>query len=192
MALNAEEGTAGPISDITVQGIYTDHSYSAVRLLSASPQCAIRNIHISDVHGTFYHFCISMQRHQYGKAGIYGIYENITLDHIYAAKSDRRLVQFPKVFMYRNYPLIDIEEMLQIENLQITDVHRSEYITAEPTIGIDEATTIRNLTLNNITSENHTDCEQMPLFENHGEVIDLSALGLYENGQVVQVNLDKC
>ena len=58
VALNAEEGSRGPITNVDVRGIYTVGSYSAVRLLSASPACAIRNVHISDVHGTFYHFGI--------------------------------------------------------------------------------------------------------------------------------------
>jgi len=180
VAINAEEGSRGPIMDITVRGIYTNAAYSAVRLLSASKECVIRNIHISDVHGTFYHFCISFQRHAYGTETSRGAFDSICIDHIYAAKSDRHLVKFPRVFNYRNYPIIDIESKLDIRNLMISDVYRREYVYAVPTVRIDEETVVENLILQNITAENHTDEEDMPLFVNNGTVKESTVQNLYD------------
>lgn len=182
VAINAEEGSRGPISDITVRGIYTNAAYSAVRLLSASAECVIRNIHISDIHGTFYHFCVSFQRHAYGTETSRGTYEGIMIDHVYAAKSDRRLVNFPRVFNYRNYPLIDIEDKLDIRNLKISDIYRKEYVYNVPTVRIDAETFVENLILQNITAENHTSEADMPHFVNNGTVEKMSADSLYNYG----------
>ena len=92
-------GSSGPINDININGIYTDCSYSAVRILSSRLESAIRNVHISDVHGTFYHFCVALMR-VYDR-GQSGVIENLTIDNVYASKSDRALVKFPAVFKYR-------------------------------------------------------------------------------------------
>ncbi len=182
VALNAEEGSRGPITDITVRGIYTDNAYSAVRLLCASPECAIRNIHISDIYGTFYHFCICFM-HVYN-TGKRGLYENITIDNIYASKADRDLVKFYLVNKYRKYGVIDVEGEMDIFNLKITDVHRREFIDATvPTINLIEGGKINNLILDNITSENLTKQEGAPLIKNDASVTCLSAANLFENGK---------
>lgn len=186
VAINAEEGSCGPITDITVRGVYTEGAYSAVRLLSASKKCVIRNIHISDIHGTFYHFCISFQRHAYGTDTSRGTYEGIMIDDVYAAKSDRHLVKFPRVFNYPNYALIDIGSRLDIRNLRISDVYRREYVTPVPTVVVGQDTVIENLILQNITAENHTAEADMPLFVNDGTVQKLSMDSLYDYGRCGQ------
>ena len=173
VALNAQEGSAGPISDITVSGIYTDNAYSAVRLLSASENCSIRNVHITDIHGTFYHFCIAFMKHYHTDRR--GVMENITINHVYGGKADRALVKFPLVFKYRNFPFIDIQSELSIKNLIISDVHRCEYINPVPTVSIDENTTVENFIMRNVTSENHTNEKELQNFVNNGTIINREA-----------------
>lgn len=173
VALNAQEGSGGPISHITVSGIYTENAYSAVRLLSASEDCSIKNIHITDIHGTFYHFCIAFMK--FYDTGKRGVMENITIDHVYGGKADRALVKFPSVFNYRNFPFIDIQSMLSVKNLTISDVHRCEYINPVPTVSIDANTTVENLTLRNVTSENHTGERELQNFVNKGTIINTEA-----------------
>ena len=185
VALNSEEGSRGPITDITIRGIYTQDSYSAVRLMSASPRCTVRNIHISDVHGTFYHFCIAFMRCYY--TGERGVFEGITIDNIYASRADRNLVRFPLVFGYPEYPLIDMHSEIDYKNIKITDVHRREYVTATPTVKVHSDTTIENMVLENITSENHTDSKEMPVFVNEGTIKYLSAKNLIENGREILI-----
>lgn len=174
VALNAEEGSRGEISDITVKGIYTENSYSAVRLLSASEECAIRNIHISDIFGTFYHFGICFM--PVYKTGKRGCYENITIDNMYAGKSDRDLVKFYLVHKYRKYALIDLEGGIDVKNLAIRDIHRREFIDATvPTLQFAESAKIENLFLENITAENLTETEDMPFIINKAEIKNCNA-----------------
>ena len=184
VALNAQEGSCGPITDVTVRGIYTKGSYSAVRLLTACPEAAIRNIHISDIHGTFFHFGISLQ-HYYG-TGKRGVLENITIDNVYASKSDRNLVKFFMVNKYRKYGIIDVEGENDIKNLTVRNVHRSEYIDATPTVWLFNDAVIDNLVLDNITSENHTDSEVMPLISTEATITNKYTNNLYEDGKKIE------
>jgi len=186
VALNAEEGSRGPITDITIRGIYTENAYSAVRLLSASPECALRNIHISDVRGTFYHFCIAFMRcYDTGKRGTY---DGITIDNIFGGKSSRDLVKFPAVHRYRKYGLIDLEPGSDIKNLSIRDVHRREFIDTEvPTLKIAGNNIIENLVLDSITSENLKNNEKMVLIDNEAEIRGLYAHSLYEDGIKIEM-----
>ena len=184
VALNAQEGSCGPITDVTVRGIYTKGSYSAVRLLTACPEAAIRNIHITDIHGTFYHFGISLQ-HYYG-TGKRGILENITIDNIYAAKSDRDLVKFYMVHKYRKYGIIDVEGENDIKNLTVRNVHRQEYIDDTATILLFKDAVIDNLVLDNITSENHTSAESIPLISSEATILNKQTSNLYEDGKKVK------
>ena len=185
VALNAHEGSIGPISDITIKEIYTDKSYSAVRLLSGSERSPVRNVHISDVHGTFYHFCIAFMRCY--DTGVRGVIENITIDNIYAAKSDRRLVKFPNAVKYKKYGVINVEPHLNIKNVSISNLHRTELVTAEPTLCFFENSTVSNITLSNITSENHTDEKSMPIAVFDAKVSNLRYDGLFEDGESVVI-----
>ncbi len=85
IALNADEGSAGEISNIKIKGLYAEDCHSAVRLLSAN--CSVKNVHISDVYGTYFQYCIGLTRFYETKDK--GIYDAITLDNIYASKAVR-------------------------------------------------------------------------------------------------------
>lgn len=182
VALNSCEGSRGPITDIAVSGIYTEHAYSAVRLLCDGPDCPIRNVHITDIHGTFYNFCVCLMHGQ--KNDRRGVYSGITIDNIYAAKSDRDLVRFPYVHNYRKMGVIDIEGDSDISGLRISDLHRSEFVEEDvPVLNIAEGAVIRDLILSNITSENHVSDAPMPLISNRGKVTGLRSWALYEDGK---------
>lgn len=183
VALNSEEGSRGPITDITVKGIYTDKSYSAVRLLGASPAASLKNIHISDIYGTFYHFVIGFM--DYYNRGARGVFENITIDNVYASKSDRALVKFPIVFRYRRYGIIDIDGKIDVKNLRLENVHREEFIDNTPTVLVSENTTVDNFILNNITSVNRTDKGDMPLITVNGSIKNVTAGVLFEDGKSI-------
>lgn len=186
VALNAEEGSCGSISHITIRGIYTENAYSAVRLLCARPECVIRNVHIADVHGTFYHFGICFMRAY--NTGLRGAFENISIDHVYASKADRGLVKFPAVTRYRQYALIDVESLIDIRNLTITEVHRRETVdSTAPTLQFAADTVIHGLHLQDITAENAMDDTPMPFLVNHATITGLQAAGLYADGCPVDV-----
>lgn len=186
VALNAHEGSCGPIEDVTVSGIYTSGSYSAVRLLSASSRSPIRNVHISDVHGTFYHFGIGLMN--YYDTGENGIIENVTIDNVYASKSSRDKVKFYLVHDYRKYGVIDVAPDVYVNNLKISNVHRIETVDPTPTLWFFEGATMENVIIDNVTSKNLTGSGEMPLCDIKSEIKGLTATNLCEDGNPVFVN----
>ena len=60
VALNADEGSRGPITNIRINGIFAENCHSAVRLLTVDNP--VEHIHISDIFGTFYTYCIGITK----------------------------------------------------------------------------------------------------------------------------------
>lgn len=190
VALNAEEGSRGNISDITVKGIYTDYSYSAVRLLSSRSEASIKNVHISDICGKFYHFTISFMQHY--DTGCRGLFENITIENVTASKADRNLINFPIVNRYPIYPIIELQEYTDIKNLKISNVKRRETFLAVPTIQIREKCNVENFGIDNISSDNLTGEGRIESFRVDSDTANISNLeikNVSEDGMEVDYNI---
>jgi len=182
VALNADEGSEGPITNITIDGIYSVDCHSAVRLLSAD--CPVKNIHISNVYGTYFQYCIGITKFYESKDK--GSFDGITIDNVYASKAVRYPVYAKPEWDYV-YPLIYIQENLRIRALKITDLHRREEINPICTIRVCENTEIEQLILENITTENHTGSDTMPLWENKGTIKYLKADMVFADGEPVNI-----
>ena len=118
--------------------------------------------------------------------GCCGVIENVTVDNVYASKSDRALVKFPAVFGYRQYGIIDIEPNLKIKNLTVTNLYRRELVDGSaPTINAFRGSEIDVLTLRNITAENLTDADKMPFFKVRAVVKHCHCEALYNDGEPV-------
>lgn len=165
VAINADEGSHGSISNITVQGIYAENCHSAARLLSAN--CDVKNIHISDVYGTYFQYCIGITK--YYESEKLGFFDCITLENIFASKAERYAVYNKRADEWV-YSIIHIDSGLKINNLRITNMHRREYINSVATFYIDANTDINGLFLENISTENYTDNEEMPLIINNATI----------------------
>ena len=181
VALNADEGSHGPITNITIDGIYSEDCHSAVRLLSAN--CPVKNVHITNVHGTYFQYCIGVTR--FYKADDKGYFDGITLDNIYASKAERYPIYNKYDYDYV-YPLIFIEDGLYVKTLKIADLHRVEYINPVDTILVCNNTIIDELILENITTENYTG-KPMPLFTQRGEIKHLHTSALYADGEAINI-----
>jgi len=181
VALNADEGTGGPITHIDVDGIYCEDCHSAARLLTV--KYPVEHIHITNVHGTFYQYCIGITKFYKGESE--GYYDGITLDNIYASKAERIPIygKAPNSYVY---PIIYIENSLHIKNLHIHDLHRREYINPVETLHVGWETRVDHLVLRNITSENHTNADRVPMWVNHGRV-NVIAQDVYEDGEPVAI-----
>jgi len=166
VALNADEGSCGPISDVEICGVFANDSHSAVRLLTV--QNPVTNIHIHDVFGTYYQYCIGITKYYDGEAA--GYYDGIHLDHIYASKAER-LDVYQKKGSYV-YPLIWVEGGQRIGALTIEHVRRCEETVAVSTVHVGCDTSVDALRLCDIRSENRTDTSFVP-FENLGSVSHL-------------------
>ncbi len=154
----------GPIENITIDGIYAQKSHSAVRLLSRVTP--LRNIHISNIYGTYYVYCIIISKN----SGMIerSAFENITIDNVYASFCEGT-VDVPG-----NYgPLIAIGHDIDIKELTFSEIYRNETHLAKPTIGIDDGACIENLAITNAVGKNFTDAP-MALIENKGVIKKLT------------------
>ena len=204
VALNADEGSCGEISNIEVSGIYAEDCHSAVRLLAAN--CIVKNIHISDIFGTYYQYCIGITRNY--PTNSKGLYDAITIKNVYASKAERYCGGYrtnpdghkwrvfgPKKFAKEDekieddsLALIFIDSLLYIKSLKIENLHRKEYNTPIDTIYVCNDTEIDNLILENIATENHCNQNEMPLLTNNGLIKKLHTNSVYCNGKSVSLN----
>ena len=175
VALNAHEGSAGPITNIEIDGISADYCHSAVRLLRVSEE--VRNIHISNVYGNYYNYCIGLTKFYPGETE--GAYDGITIDNVYAAKAEPvkkgDFMQPPK--RIHNFPLLWVQGGTKVKNLAIRDAHRREYTLCQEMIHVGANAVVDRLILDNITMENYTG-EPMPLMHNFGTIRYLSTRDL--------------
>ncbi len=176
IALNAHEGSKGPITNIEIDGIFAEDCHSAVRLLSVDEP--VEKITISNVFGTYYQYAIGFTRH-YRSESKKGYFDAITLDKIYASKAERYSV-YCKDGGYV-FPLIFIQSMATVKNLKISNFHRREEICPISTVFIGENVDVDSLVLDTVTTTNTTG-EAMPLVENFGSVGEITLRNVTAEG----------
>lgn len=184
VAINADEGSVGPITNIRVSGIYAEDCHSAVRFLSCKSR--IENVHISDIYGTYFQYCVGISKY-YKEGKFDGYYDAITIDHVYASKAVRKAV-YNKTEKSYVFPIIWVEGGLEIHDLKITDVYRREKVTPVETIKISKGARIDTLILDNLSSENQTEAYEIAMLVNEGEVKNLYPGNIRADGR--RVNLD--
>lgn len=178
VALNADEGSFGPITNITVRRLYATDCHSAVRLLTLSSR--IENIHISDVYGTYYQYGIGFTRFYIG--GREGIFDAISMDNIFISKAERYDI-YQKKGRYVYAPIY-VEGKTRIGSLKIDTVHRRETHTAISTVYIGDGADVETLVLTNVSIENQIN-EPMPLLHNDGRIENLYARNLHTDGDEI-------
>ena len=181
VAINGDEGSSGPITNLKVSGIYAEDCHSAVRFLSfKSP---MERIHISDIYGTFYQDCIGFSKY-YLKSPYPGLYDAIPIDHVYASKA-KLLPVYNKSANQPPYPLIQVQSGVKVKSLKISDMYRQEHEIPVETIHICEGAEVDSLIMENISTENHTQEKDMPTLVNRGAIKRLEAKSIMENGEAV-------
>lgn len=182
VALNAQEGSSGPITDIVIDNIEAYGAYSAVRLLSSRPESKIENVKISNIKGTFYHFCISFMNCYYSTTKDSGKIENVTIKNVCASKSDKALINYSGVFNYREFGVIDVESYVNVKNLAIENLVREETIDSHaPTFNVLEFATVDNVLLKDFKVTNLKDQSDMPFIKNEGKITNLTGENLCQD-----------
>lgn len=154
VALNAHEGSGGDITNIVIDGILAKGCHSAVRLLTVNQR--VEHIHISNVFGTYYQYCIGLTKYYPGENT--GYFDAIVLDNIHASKSPRLPIQEAHMKnKSRQYPLIFIQKDTVIKSLAIEHLHRREYVNPVDTVQVGENAVVERLTVRDFTVENHTE-----------------------------------
>jgi len=183
VALNADEGSAGPISHISIDGIFARDCHSAVRLLA--DRCPVTDVHIQNVFGTFYIYGITLSK--YYPNAEQGRYDRIVLNNIHASKAANNPIYQKTDEFQRSVPLIYVEGKLRVKNLTIYDVHRVEENIPVETIRVDPETVVDNLTISNVSVENRTG-QPFPLLRNCGKIVRLRTTMLEAGEDEVFVN----
>ena len=176
VALNAYEGSRGPITNIQIDGLFAETCHSAVRLLTVCDK--LENIHITNVYGTYYQYCIGFTRYYSDETT--GYFDGITIDHVFASKAIRDgIYPAPNSGIY---PFIIFKKNTITKNVKISDVYRKEFNISIPTIRVEVDAVVDNLIIDNLLTENHTN-EPIPTFENLGTVNRLKATNIFKDGE---------
>ncbi len=167
VALNCDEGSSGPISNIEVNGIYSEDCHSAVRMLAVKEK--LTNVHIHDVYGTYFQYCIGLTKYYKGEST--GYFDNVTLDNIFASKAIR-IPEYHKEGTYV-FPLIWIEEETRVRHLTINNVTRVERITESETVYIGKDADVGFLDIENVHVQGKVDQCKAPVIRNKGHIARL-------------------
>lgn len=157
VAINADDFLSAPISNITVDGIYTENCHSAVRLLSVvSP---VKNISISNLYGTCFQYVIGITKHFINEGSV-GTFSNIVLKNIAVSKCIKDPVTKR---VDRLFPVIYVQSEVSIDCLSIENLSRWEYVNPVETIGICEDAHIGALSIRDSVQKNCLDNENYTL-----------------------------
>ena len=181
VALNADEGSNGPITNIQIDGIFAEKCHSAVRLLTM--RNAVEKIHISNVYGTYYQYAFSFTRYRTVPGD--GYFDAITIDNAYVSKSERHS-DYCNVDS-DGYALIFIQANTTVKNLKISDLHRKENNYPIETILVQEGAVVERLILDNVTTQNNTG-KDMPCLVNNGTVGTVVYRNCETGGDEILVN----
>ncbi len=180
VALNAHEGYPGPITNIDIDGIFAEDCHSAVRLLGINEK--MENIHISNVYGSYYQYCIGFTKF-YPEAATEA-YDSITIDHVYASKASRK-EWYPNHESYV-FPFIWIQDGVSLKNLSLSSIHRREFDVPIELLHIGKTDgEIESICLRDVTMENHT-TKPIPLILNIGHVKKLLLSDVRYDGVILE------
>jgi len=180
VAINADEGSNGPISNISVDGIFSEDSHSAVRLLTVTQP--VENINITNVYGSYYQYCVGLTKYYPGETT--GFFDNITISNVYASKAERYAI-----YQKGNspaYPFIFVQDETVTKNLYIKNLHRKEKINTVETLFVGKTAVVDNLVMENITCDNLTELAFVP-FVIKGNVKNIKSSNIMIDGNVFSV-----
>lgn len=162
VAVNADDGSHGDISDIEIRGVYAENCHSAVRLLAVHHH--VKNVRISRVEGTFFQYCVGLTHYFPGACD--GGFSEIRLEDLQVSKAPRTREVYPYP-QCEIYPVIWVESGVRVKDLTINKLRREEFVCPAPTLSIGDGASVESLCLQNVAIVNATG-QEMPFLENRG------------------------
>ena len=177
VALNAHEGSGGDITNIEIDGVFSEGTHSAVRLLTVHQR--IEHITISNVFGTYYQYCVGFTK--FYPLPATGHFDAIELKNIHASKAVRyeHLEQHLKNKAVQ-YPFIWFQPDTHVKNVRIDGLHRREYSNPIDTVRIDKTATIERMYINDFSLESNTQNPTVGIV-NMGSIAKLYTVGVEES-----------
>ena len=179
VALNADdvplvEPSRGPITDIQIDGLWSENGYRAVRINSCGS--TVKRIKISNIFGTYQFEAIILSNHNV-HPGCVSEFEDISVSGLFCSNATKN-VKLPHIRVYA--PAV-------VTNLNISDYNRTESAYATDNIVIEKGATINHLSISNTSLINQCNAN-INLVNNQGtiEVLHLSNIIMQskEPGQV--------
>ncbi|MCX7426277.1 MAG: glycosyl hydrolase family 28 protein [Planctomycetia bacterium] len=155
VALNADDAamfemSRGPIEDVSVDGVFSQNGYTAVRLLSAGSP--VRRVRLANIFGDYRYNVVSFTNHRV-HPGSASTFEDISIDGVFCSKSAEGM----KVDVNSSGPAcIWIDGPAVVSSLTISDYHRTESVWAAENILISPGATVETLLLSNVSLVNRT------------------------------------
>ncbi|MDD6915105.1 MAG: hypothetical protein SOX82_03515 [Eubacteriales bacterium] len=176
VALTSDDIFNGDIENITIDGIYGQNSHSAVRILSKSHK--LKNIHITNVYGTYYVYGVMISK--YTKQEEYrSDISNITIDNFYASLCKGT------IDVEGNYcALIHFGNGIDVGNVVIEKLFRDETHINLPAIHLGTDSTIACLSVSDSVQTNTTD-KPIAFIENEGVIDKLYLKNIKQDGKVI-------
>jgi hypothetical protein len=159
VALNADDGTMfemsrGPITDIEVDGIWSENGYTGVRLLSGGSP--ISRVRISNIFGSFRYYVVSFTN--YGlHAGEPSEISDVVVDGVYCAKPTQPTARPLRSDEWGRHhaPLFWVESGTHVTNLHLANILRRESLeNAPPTIFVSRNATVAHLAIRDVSVTN--------------------------------------
>ena len=182
VALNADEGSDGPITHIDIENLYAEDCHSAVRLLTVKNK--VTDITIKNVHGTYFQYCIGFTKFYPGETT--GCFERVLVDGLFASKAVRLPVYAKKEDDYI-FPLIYLQEETVNRNVKISNVFREEENVPVETIYFGDTTVVDNVIIDNVVTNNYVKGTTMPIIKLLCTPKRLICSNLIEDGKEVKI-----
>jgi len=179
VALNADDGSMyemsrGPITDVLVDGIWSENGYTAVRLLSAGSP--IRRIKLTNIFGTYCHNVVSFTNHKV-HPGAPSTFDEISIQGVFCSKSARGKVNPSATDIWSGDSLVWIDEPAVVSSLTIRDYHRTEAVLPADDVHIEPGAVVENLMLSDSTLANR--CEApINMLHNRGTIGNLALMNV--------------
>ena len=171
VALNADDPRAPygrlPITDIDVDGLYSDFTHRGVRIYSCCRQ-PVKRVTVRNVHIRTYRNAVGITNFRPNEGP--GVFDDIVIRDIQSSVTHEPDDGYHDPVAW---PLVWVEGNCEVGHLVIDNLSRTEtWRAAHPTIGIDPKATVEHLAISNCRQVNETK-DDMVFLVNRGKVANL-------------------
>ncbi len=184
VALNADDGrwgemSRGAIEDVSVDGIFAENGYTAVRLLSAGSP--IRRIQLANIFGTYRYNVVSLTNHRV-HPGAASTFEDISIRGVFCSKSAVGMQADPDRPGPSLLGLIWIDAPAVVSSLTISDFHRTETAWACENVYIERGVTVGSLQMSDVSVINRL-AVPLNVLTNEGTIERLCMTNIYAKAE---------